>query len=63
MKPTTETIKTQTVPGDGVDADVLLAFLADVPGRAAVSMRRTGGQLDAAATTITARWTPEGEAR
>lgn len=27
MKPTTETTKTQTVPGDGVDADVLLAFL------------------------------------
>ena len=29
----------------------------------AVRERRASGQLDAAATTITARWTPEGEAR
>lgn len=63
MKPTTETTKTQTVPGEGVDADVLLAFLADVPGRAAVSIRRPSGQLDAGATTIIARWTPEGATR
>ena len=60
MKPTTETTKTQTVPGDGVDADVLLAFLAGVPGSAPVRIETYYAITGQCSTTITARWTPEG---
>lgn len=64
MKPTTETTKTQTVPGEGIDADVLLAFLAGVPGSAPVRIQTHYAAITGqCSTTITARWTPEGEDR
>ena len=55
MTATTETTKTQTVPGEGIDADVLLAFLAGVPGSAPVRIQTRYAITGQCSTTITAR--------